>query len=255
MSAQRAEDERGKIYAAGLDYSRWLDQVAAESGYAFLRERAFDGVTWMRVFACLVSLAILAALTGGFLWLVRRQAGAIASNERQSWPALAASAVRKPVALIIWVIGGFLAFMPIVSGISSRTLRLFFVHTLTAILYAGRVIAILWLLYQGVRAVEKRMRHWVQNTGSVFNSVFVTVAGQTLRLAVPLLAVLLLLPLLDLPEKWAWLSEKGFGIRSSSRSRSSSSAACARCRARSCASTGSTSTTTTPRVAFSPRCR
>ena len=31
-------------------------------------------------------------------------------------------------------------------------------------------------------------------------------------LGVPLLAVILLLPLLDLPKDWAWVTEKGFGI-------------------------------------------
>ncbi len=56
------------------------------------------------------------------------------------------------------------------------------------------------------------MRHWAQSSGSVLNNVLVPVIGQTLRLAVPLLAVILLLPLLDLPSKWAWVSQKGFGI-------------------------------------------
>ena len=54
------------------------------------------------------------------------------------------------------------------------------------------------------------MRHWAQRSGSVLNNVIVPVVGQTLRLAVPLLAILL--PLLDLPEKWAWITQKGFGI-------------------------------------------
>ncbi len=212
LSAQRAEAQRGKIYGAGVAYSRWLDQVAVTSGSSFLQQRVFDRVTWMRLIACFVSLAVLAVLTGGLLTLVKRQAGAIDSSERQSWPALAAAAVRKPLALFIWVVGGFLAFMPIVSGISSRTTRDFCANALTAILYGGRVIAVLWLLYQAVRAIEKKMRHWAANTGSVLNSVFVSVAGQTLRLAVPLLAVLLLLPLLDLPANWTWLTQKGFGV-------------------------------------------
>ena len=102
--------------------------------------------------------------------------------------------------------------MPIVAGIASRSPRLFFVNTLTALLYAGRVIAVLWLIFQASRAFEKRMRRWAQASGSVLNNVVVPVAGQTLRLAVPLLAVILLLPLLDLPEKWAWITQKGFGI-------------------------------------------
>jgi small-conductance mechanosensitive channel len=212
LSAQRAAAERSKMYQAGLAYSGWLDGVAKKSGSEFLQRRVFDRVTWLRLLACLASLTVLGALTGWFLWFVRRRAGAIASNEPQSWPALAAAAIRKPLALLVWVIGGFLAFMPIVAGIASRSHRLFFVNTLTALLYAGRVVAVLWLIFQAIRAFEKRMRRWAQASGSVLNNVVVPVAGQTLRLAVPLLAVILLLPLLDLPDKWAWITQKGFGI-------------------------------------------
>ncbi|MGH8164022.1 MAG: hypothetical protein ACREP1_06785, partial [Rhodanobacteraceae bacterium] len=212
LSAQRAEAERSKMYQAGLAYSNWLDGRAKESGSEFLQTRVFDGVTWMRLLASVASLAIIGLLTGWFLWFVRRRAGEIESNQHQSWWALAAAAIRKPLALIVWVLGGFLAFMPIVSGIALRSRRLFFADALTAILYAGRVIAVLWLIFQAIRAVEKKLRHWAQSTGSVLNNVLVPVIGQSLRLAVPLLAIILLLPLLNLPEKWAWLTQKGFGV-------------------------------------------
>jgi small-conductance mechanosensitive channel len=200
------------MYQAGLAYSRWLDRVAQKSGREFLQRPVLDHITWMRLLACVASLVLIAALTGIFLRVVRRRAGVIESNEPQSWLALAAAAIRKPLALLVWLIGGFLAFMPIVAGISSRPSGLFFTNALTAILYAGRVIAVLWLIFQAIRAIEKRMRHWAQQTGSVLNNVIVPVAGQTLRLAVPLLAVILLLPLLDLPAKWTWITQKGFGI-------------------------------------------
>ena len=212
FSAERADTERSRIYRAGLTYSGWLDRLASKSGSDFLQRRVFDRVNWMRLLACGASLALLGLLTGWFLRFVRRRAGAIESSEEQSWLALGVAALRKPLVLIVWVIGGFLAFMPIVAGIASRPHRLFFSNALTAILYAGLVIALLWLVFQAIRAVEKRMRQWAQGSGSVLNNVIVPVVGQTLRLGVPLFAVILLLPLLDLPEKWAWVAEKGFGI-------------------------------------------
>src|SRR5260370_20369709 len=47
LSAQRALAERSKIYRAGADYSRWLDQVAKDLDSAFLQRPAFDRVTCM----------------------------------------------------------------------------------------------------------------------------------------------------------------------------------------------------------------
>src|SRR5690242_7085156 len=49
LSAQRAATDRSKIYRAGRDYSLWLDQLAKDSGSAFLQRPIFDRVTWMRL--------------------------------------------------------------------------------------------------------------------------------------------------------------------------------------------------------------
>jgi small-conductance mechanosensitive channel len=209
---QAAMAERTRMYRAGRAYGRWLNHLAAQSGSQFLQRRVFDRVTSIDLLACFGSLFVLGVFTTWFLSFVRRRAGAIESHEDQSWAALTAAAVRKPFALLVWVAGGFFAFMPIIAGISARPSRIFFADILTALLYAGGVIAGLWLIFQAIRAVEKRMRRWAQMSGSVLNNVLVPVTGQTLRLAVPLFALLLLLPLLHLPAEWDWVTQKGFGI-------------------------------------------
>src|SRR6266498_970253 len=64
LSAQRAAAERSKIYRAGADYGRWLDEIAKDSGNAFLQRGIFDRVTWMRLLSCAVALALLSLLSG-----------------------------------------------------------------------------------------------------------------------------------------------------------------------------------------------
>jgi small-conductance mechanosensitive channel len=212
LSAQRAAMERSKIYRTGVSYSQWLDQFAKGSGNAFLQRLVFDRVTWMRLFSCAVVIGLLSALASWILWVVRRRAGEIKSRKKQSWLALAASASRKPIALFLWMSGGGFALMPIVTGIASRPTRVFWAGTLTAILYAGWIIALLWLVFRAIRGVEKRMRQWAERTSSLLGKVTVPIVGQTLRLCVPLLGIILLLPLLRLPENWVWITQKGFGI-------------------------------------------
>src|SRR4029077_2280487 len=134
------------------------------------------------------------------------------SKRHQSWLALSAAAIRKSLALYLWVVGGAFAFMPIVTGIVIRPRRVFWAGALTAILYAGQIVTVLWLVFRAIRAVEKRTRLWAERTGSVLGKVIVPILGQTLRLTVPLLGIILLLPLLKLPESWAWVTQKGFGI-------------------------------------------
>jgi len=212
LSAQRAAAERSKIYRAGADYSRWLDQIAKDSGSEFLQRPVFERVTWMRLLASAGSLALLSIFAGTFVWIVRRRAGEIQSNRYQSWLALSASAIRKPFAFFLVVCGGGFSLMPIVTGIIGRPTRVFWAGTLTAILYAGWIIALLWLIFRAIRAVEKRMNQWAERANSLLGKVIVPILGHSLRLAVPLLGIILLLPLLKLPENWMWMSEKGFGI-------------------------------------------
>src|SRR5436190_228233 len=212
LSAQRAAAERSKIYRSGATYSLWLNQVAKNSGNAFLQRTVFDRVTWMRLLSCAAALALLAAIASWFVWIVRRRAGEIQSKRYQSWLAVSASALRKPVALFLLMCGGGFALMPIVTGVVSRPTRVFWAGALTAILYAGWIIALLWLMFRAVRAVEKRMTQWAEHTNSLLGRVIVPILGHSLRLAVPLLGIILLLPLLRLPENWIWVTEKGFGI-------------------------------------------
>ena len=185
LSAQRAATERSKIYHAGRDYSLWLDELAKDSGNAFLQRKVFENVTWIRLLAAAAALLLLSILAGGFVWIVHRRAGEIKSRKQQSTLQLAASAIRKPFAFFLWMCGGAFALMPVATGIIGRPTRIFYVSTLTAILYAGWIIALLWLAYRAVLAVEKRMNQWADRTGSVLGKVVIPIAGHTLRLAVP----------------------------------------------------------------------
>jgi small-conductance mechanosensitive channel len=212
LSAQRAAEERSKISRVGADYSHWLDQIAKDSGSAFLRRPVFDHVTWMRLLASLGGLVVLILIGSAFVWIIGRRAGEIASNGNQSALALAGSAMRKPFALLLWICGGAFALMPVANGIIGRSTRIFFVGLLTAFYYAGWIIATLWLVFRAISAIEKRMNLWADRTGSLLGKVTVPIVGQTLRLAVPVLGIILLLPLLRLPDDWAWVTEKGFGI-------------------------------------------
>src|SRR4030095_8784425 len=106
LSAQRAAAERSKIFHAGEAYGRWLDQVAKDSGNTFLQRAVFDRVTWMRLLSSAVALALLSLLSAWFVWIVRQRAGEIESTRYQSWLALSLAAIRKPVALFLWMCGG-----------------------------------------------------------------------------------------------------------------------------------------------------
>jgi small-conductance mechanosensitive channel len=211
-SAQNAAVERSKIYRAGAAYSRWLDQVAENSGNAFLQRQIVGRLTWMRLLSGAGALVVLSLLAALFVWIIRRRAGTIQSKRHQSWFALSASAIRKPIALFLVTCGGALALTPIVASITSRPTRLFFAGALTDTFYTGCIIALLWLVFRAIRAVGKRMHLWADRTASLLAKVVIPILEQTLQLSVPLLGIILLLPVIKLPENWTWVTEKGLGI-------------------------------------------
>jgi small-conductance mechanosensitive channel len=212
VSGQSSAVERSKIYQAGAAYSRWLDQVAENSGSAFLQRQIVGRLTWMRLLSAASALVVLSLLAALFVWIVRRRAGTIQSKRHQSWLALSASAIRKPFALFLMTCGGAWALTPIVASIVSRPTRLFFAGALTDIFYAGSLIAVLWLVFRAIRALGKRMHLWAERTASLLGKVIVPILEEALQLAVPLLGIILLLPVIKLPENWVWVTEKGLGI-------------------------------------------
>jgi small-conductance mechanosensitive channel len=211
-SARGAAVERSKLYRAGAGYTQWLDQVAENSGNAFLQRQIVDRLTWMRLLSAAGALVVLSLFAGSFVWIVRRRAGEIQSKRHQSWLALSASAIRKPFALFLLMCGGAFALTPIVASIGSRPTRLFFAGALTDIFYAGSILAVLWLVFRAIRALGKRMHLWAERTASLLGKVIIPILEQALQLAVPLLGIILLLPVLKLPEAWTWVTEKGLGI-------------------------------------------
>src|SRR5947209_586742 len=105
LSAQRAAAERSRIYRAGRDYGLWLDDLAKDSGSAFLQRPLFERVSWMRLLGSIGGVVLLSLVSGLFLWFVHKRAGEIKSRNYQSTLQLAASALRKPFARFLWMCG------------------------------------------------------------------------------------------------------------------------------------------------------
>src|SRR5262245_21081744 len=88
LSVRGAAVERSKLYRAGAAYTQWLDQIAENSGNAFLQRQIVGRLTWMRLLSAAGALVVLSLIAGSFVWIVRRRAGEIQSKQHQSWLAL-----------------------------------------------------------------------------------------------------------------------------------------------------------------------
>jgi small-conductance mechanosensitive channel len=133
-------------------------------------------------------------------WRLRQHA----SEQPDSWPSLALHTVAPPIYLTLWFYGLYFAVAPLLLSlpptVDHPSLRLF--NHLFAL---GLFVAFFWLAFRTTHAVEIRLRLWAKSTSDHLDRLIIPLLGRTLRTLMPIVAIILTLPLLGLPEAYAGL--------------------------------------------------
>lgn len=176
---------------------RWLIGPAADA-------RVFSGeLTWahLLVTASYLVLALLGTLAAG--WAVRRCASAsgAATPLRESLGHVA-RALGKPLHVLIWAAGLYFAATPFVAltgpqgqaGAVQAFFRLVFDVALFVIL--------VWLAVRTTRVLDERLIRWARRSDKKIDDFILPLIGGSLRIAAPVLAIILAMPLLHLPPRF-----------------------------------------------------
>lgn len=160
-----------------------------------------------------LGLIVGVALTSGILMtVIRRRAGRLSSDEKQGAFALFLTALRKPLALFLWIYGLYLALVVLASGEWMPKEYADWIRRSEPVVHAGGIISFFWLLFRLIRALQKRLNQWAETTSNILDDILVSLAGHALRLVLPAVAAFLLLPLLPIPDDLEWVVSKAFGI-------------------------------------------
>ena len=179
------------IYREGLEFAQQADAWGAKFAHGWLNAQAVAGLSWTRLLTSAILLALVSILGGAVLRLIRVRAGKLDSAHHQDWAELILSAVRKPLALLIWVYGGYFALVPLLTNPER------FADMLDALAGAGGIIAIFWFFFRCITAGEKRMHQRARETPTL-PGILIPLAGDALRLIIPLAAALFMMPLMRL---------------------------------------------------------
>jgi small-conductance mechanosensitive channel len=176
-----------------------------------LQGTLFHEVTW----ADLVLSAILLVLVSLFhtvIFLVFRRRKAPSLQAPASWPALVLRAALKPLYLAIWIYGVYLVLIPVLVHLrwedGMHPLRAFF-EKLADI---GIFVALFWFLFRFASALEARMKMWAEKTPGSMDDLLAPLLGRSLRIAVPVMAIILSLPVLGLPEDYEMIVSRASSI-------------------------------------------
>ena len=169
-----------------------------------------------------VALAVIDLALRG--WMGRRaratqargdQARRSAEDERYHWLTLASKALRQvvaPLTLLMWTYGLHFALQAPLGELGDATLRVRALAIMDWLQGALTVAALVWLLARIGRVIEIGAAELAARTASKWDDIVLPVAASAARLVLPLVAVILAVPALEVDGRYTALIQQGISI-------------------------------------------
>ena len=185
-----------------------LDAFSRMAG-DWVKNETLAGISWGEI---LLSGAVLVLVAGGTMlmrWILLRIArrpalantpGSKQGKQSAPWLKLTLESLLPPLTLFIWLWGFYAAFALLFAPSQSTERPVFLLGLLRWLKNAGEIAALFWFLFRMISVVEVRLKQWTATTESKWDDVIVALVVRALRLVVPLVGVILIVPTLDLPD-------------------------------------------------------
>ena len=186
---------------------QWINKYFSSWNATWLGQDAAFGISWFQIFAAgfVLTLTLLISLTVRryIRRLIANQAGAKLNGPAEpaipvSWYRKILRAILPPLSLLVWVWGAFSMFWIILPGVptpSTETWK----TSIVWFVQSGNIVVLFWLLFRMVSMVEGQLKRRTNRATRRWGDVLVVLVVRALRLVTPLLAVILIIPTLNLP--------------------------------------------------------
>jgi small-conductance mechanosensitive channel len=121
-------------------------------------------------------------------------------------------AVGKPVYVLIWVVAGYFMASTVLLGFGANTWAASFAHGLDQLVDVGVFIVILWVCLRLTAVLETHFAQWAQGGRYPLERVLLPLLARSLRILLPIVAIIFARPLLGLPSRYDELLSKGTSI-------------------------------------------
>ncbi len=184
----------------------WLEAVAQGLGRLvgpWINEDIVFGVRWRTLVASLLVTALVGIADAALRWAVRRKvrrdAAAAAqatpgTREARHWLDRGLRAAVPPLTLLVWVYGLHLAVTVLLAEVRLRQEAAALLRGFDWLRGIGTLIGLVWLLSRLSRVAEAWLRQVSSRGAGVWEEVLIPLAGRTVRLMLPLVALILGLP-------------------------------------------------------------
>jgi small-conductance mechanosensitive channel len=179
------------------------DGLSAVAGSWINREILF-GVRWRTVLAAVVVLGLAAIADAALRGLVRRkvrrdEAAAAASPEAERrrglyWLDRGLRAAVPPLALLVWVYGAYAALAVLLVEVEPRAQAEAVLRAAGWLRGVGTLAGLFWLLHRLSRVAEEGLGELSGRSASAWDQVLIPLVGRSVRLMLPLVALVLGIP-------------------------------------------------------------
>ncbi len=177
----------------------------------FATRRVIGPVTGADISIVLAFLVLALVINFVAATVVRRRVGRHAARGESAKYQLA-SAIGKPLYVLIWAYGVYFAAHPILLATTRVLGAPNFLGALDTALDLTTFAVVFWFFFRCIHVLESQLQQWASGTHTRLDDLLVPFIGRSLRVAVPILGVIFGLPLLDLPPRYALVVSKGTAI-------------------------------------------
>jgi len=181
-------------------------------GSAVLTAR-FGNVSWadFGVLLCFVLLVLMVnGMAAGFLRRKIRQAEA--HPESREWRKQLWGTIGRPLYLLIWVYGAYLAATPVLLKLPAADGPHAVTQVFDKLFDFGVFIVLFWLFFKFTHVLESRLKSLTGKTSSKLDDLIVPLLGRSLRVIVPVVGLIFALPMIGLSPESAGVLAKGSSI-------------------------------------------
>jgi small-conductance mechanosensitive channel len=192
---------------------RWheLESIISAHLGPWVKVQVFPGVTWFQLLS--VILILTGTLIVGLLIRIKARrelakpsasaslgpggAGAPANAAVPSWFKLTLQQAQPPLVLLLWVWGGYCALRILIFRFRSNGGLI-----LPALNWAKTVglgLVVFWFLFRMINVVEVELKRWASRTTAKWDDILAAVMVRAMRLVLPLIGAMIVLPTLDIP--------------------------------------------------------
>jgi len=174
-----------KVDTAGKKIGKEVDRIS-EGASRYLGKwtdvELFSGITWLKMIICLFLVTLVILIERIVQLLVQIKLKNLPAEEVMiPWPKLLLRALSKPMTLMIWVYGIYLAISPLFIHFQSAEGDNLVNVVARKAADIGGTIAIIWFFFRLVQLIDVRIKKWASATESTIDDMLAPMVGKILR--------------------------------------------------------------------------